>query len=1021
MSDVVDAVEDLAEDTFEFFEDSLEAVWDDIVVPIVEGVLAVFGIEDETIVNVAHISTAIYQDNVEDPVKAAITRAIFEKIAIDDTFFPAYMRQIWRVKGQVRAYYRYAEQGLYIHGLPEFEVTGTDIDFAVVLAALDTDLGTANTILAAYSQFPNPELYYKYDLQSTHTYLPSVNTLTKNDQWGANWSDWVLLVNEITYDMGLDTYNLNVSRVSEDTRFWIEGPNQVTEGDTATFTIRANRTVPVGETVTINFAYSGTAIDGSDYTQIASVVMLASTDNIDVAIVTAEKDIQPITGSTSISFSTAGILNHIGGINVVSVITFTPTSSLAGSILNAAGTASIAFSPQGVLRHFFPSNADEITGTIQAQFSLTGVLTGDLPGTKFVIIVDSITNTNAAFESVSIHTLNQITCFITDDNSLVLTMNDVIVDEGAGTATVVVKLEEAAPSGPFKVDYNFTDITATGISGGVGGDYDNDTGTLNFAGTVGETQNIVIPITSDVADDDYERFEVFLENSDDVDSIDTSRVATVTIIDGTAAPNPSNRIVKETIVKANYTRERSMVVEYHLTADPATDWFYWIYEFSAGTYPGLEPEMSVITGLEVLPVAILRKNKINVDQNKTIPLYITTRVLLQRLGFNIDDMLEALVSNPDIDDIADAYINFSLGPNSVNRIVSKMLYLQWYELTVVNSLLSNTNEYKATFKEGDVNNAVVWTDHTYAAAVVGVKTTEGEYLHEIEQYTESKPSGETSPETGDPINPIITDRSYLKIWYQATATEYDELVIFDLNGFTSIDYGSYHQVSLNKLGDDDFTIPIVWFAFDLLTAEEQLEIYQHVLRFDIYAIQVVHLEWYETGAFAQLFEFVLVVFFVISLGSATSFLVFIQNLAVNYAIGELIIWVAEVTGSEELAALVGIVAAYYFSDTSFFGEEGLPSAEQILQLSTDYADNLALAHTVEAEQIADDIEELEEEAEARENETVEEQAITPEFLAHIQSVRSERRPAIIGMTDYDQIYDYRAIYEQHTSQYEPIQ
>ncbi|MGB1077399.1 MAG: hypothetical protein ACPG05_03755, partial [Bdellovibrionales bacterium] len=56
------------------------------------------------------------------------------------------------------------------------------------------------------------------------------------------------------------------------------------EGENATYKIFCNRTIPSGLTGTINFSYTGTAVDGTDYTQVSSVDMLAGDNEVDLII-----------------------------------------------------------------------------------------------------------------------------------------------------------------------------------------------------------------------------------------------------------------------------------------------------------------------------------------------------------------------------------------------------------------------------------------------------------------------------------------------------------------------------------------------------------------------------------------------------------------------------------------------------------------------------------------------------------------------------------------------------------------
>lgn len=911
MSFVVDFIEDELGLSLGAFGDIVRTVWDEITMPMLEGVFGLFGIEDETIIQVERISSPIFGDNTDDAYKAAIIRAIFGKIKTDTSYFPNYMREVYQVKGMVTAYYKYAKSGQYTHGLPNMEISGTIADYAAIGTALDTDLGTTNTVLTVNTQYPRPELYFKHAMQSTDSYIPSTNLLTYNDPYGTSWSDWTW--DSIVYNEGPDNYTITISRDAAEATFRIYGPDQIEEGETASFIVTCNRTVPAGKTVDIDFVYGGTGVDGVDYTAVASATMLASTNEVTVDIATIE------------------------------------------------------------------------TGTAGKTFSIT---------------IDAIDNTSGAFELVTIGAMDTASCTITDDDTLKLLVQDVVVNEANTTISVDVKLTSAA-SGAFDVDYNFTDITTTG-----GTDYDNTTGTLNFTGSAGEVQTISIDIYADVADDDFETFEVFLENSTDVDSIDIGDVGTIKIVDGTDEPGAGTTSLEVEITKASYAEERSLVVTYHLSSDPATNWFYWIYEFSAGTYSGLNPEWSVISDMEMLPVAILRRNKVSVDDIGN-PEYQSCKNLIRRLKYNVDDFIESIEANPDADmatAVDDAWLNFSMNPLDTNQVLSKMLWLSFYEIIVVNSIISNNNEYKATFEEGDVKNAIVWSDHTHTTDNVGTVATVGEYIHSITDTT-------------------------LTIQHQTASGLYDEIVISTMNSMTSIDYDTYHEIVVNVLGDDNFTIPVSWFVFNQLNAPEQLEVFQYLFRFDITAIVVTELDWYQTPAFFDLFGFILIIVVTIfTLGTATSFIVAIVDLAINYAIGELIIWVAEETGSAELAAVVGIVAAIAWNDTSVFTNGSLFDANKLVDLATEYADDLFQSYAQldsmlgkqEFQKLTEEAKaKLEEEKANRRNGNNEDDgttAIDPKYLAWLRSVDTGQNQAIQAQYDYDTLYNYDTIVGNYVNQ-----
>jgi len=913
VGDVEAAVTDFIEDAWEAVVDIVQIIWDYVCMPILEEIFSWFGIEDETVVSVQKVSTLVFGDNTEDVVHKSIVRAVLKHVKTDTSFFANYMVEIYTATAQMRSYHRYGKSR-YTHGLPEMQIKGGTADHVAIAAALNTDLGGTFTVLSTDSTFPDADRYFQYYLQATpYFYFPYLNTLTFTDPHGVVRTDYSL--DSVVFNSGTNDYSLNISRIAELAIFWITGIESVIEGGSVTYTVHSNRLVPVGESVNINFAYTGTAIDGTDYTSVASVTMLASTDTIDIVIATIE--------------------------NIV----------------------------------------------------VDGVR-------DMIITIDSITNTNAAFEEVAIDTLNSITTAITDDDALMLTIPHVIIGENDTNALINVTLTEATATA-FTVDYSFTNITAV-----AGLDYDNTPGTLNFVGTAGEVQTITVPITPDVADDDNEQFSVELSNCSDA-LVDISYVGVVTIVDGTAdTPLPGTAIVTGVITRPNYIAERTLILRYHESSAPASEWFFWLYEYSALTYANLEPTLSLITNLEMLPVAILRKDKVSINSDKTTPEYKTTKQLTNKLALNLDDMIDNIEANPDIAVIDDVYINFAVCTNSTNHLVSRVIYMSFYELIVTNGLTSNTNEYSISFTEQDINNAIVWTDQEYISAIVGVIAEVGVFTHSVSTVIESIPD-----EFGVPQDTTVKT---LVLQHQISATEYDEIRIKNLNGMAAIAYGAHHNIAFNTLGDDDFTLPISWFVVQDFKPEEFLELYQHMLRLDFYAIQVTELEWYETSAFTTLFKFVLIAITVFSLFTAAGPLTALYNLLVSYAVMEVVIYVAELTGNAEFAALVAIVAMIVLSNTGVVDMTNMTTAEQLLSYSTNFANNLAASYTVLGEELAQDLQNLNEEADARLEEIREageglDQTVDPTFMAALNSVEMTRFPAIQLQYEFDQVYDFDAL------------
>ena len=104
-------------------------------------------------------------------------------------------------------------------------------------------------------------------------------------------------------------------------------------------------------------------------------------------------------------------------------------------------------------------------------------------------------------------------------------VEDVTINEDLGTANFLVTHTGNGTNGPFTVNYQTADITAT-----AGNDYILSSGTLNFNGTVGDTETITISILDDTLIEGPENFRIeFVSSSDS--SVDFSDTATITIID----------------------------------------------------------------------------------------------------------------------------------------------------------------------------------------------------------------------------------------------------------------------------------------------------------------------------------------------------------------------------------------------------------------------------------------------------------------------------------------------------------
>ena len=160
---------------------------------------------------------------------------------------------------------------------------------------------------------------------------------------------------------------------------------------------------------------------------------------------------------------------------------------------------------------------------------------------------------------MSVDSSNTATISITDNEyQVALTMEDVSVNENAGTATVSVRLDTAVP-GAFSVVASTAPGTATAP-----GDYTAiPSQTLSFAGTfAGETLSFTVPITDDTTPEFTETLTV---------SLSTLQVPTDTATTaGTLRPVSATITIMDNDIN---TRGINLNLLFPVTVDGKT-WFY---------------------------------------------------------------------------------------------------------------------------------------------------------------------------------------------------------------------------------------------------------------------------------------------------------------------------------------------------------------------------------------------------------------------------------------------------------------
>lgn len=668
-----------------------------------------------------------------------------------------------------------------------------------------------------------------------------------------------------------------------------------------------------------------------------------------------------------------------------------PAGETATLTLSYGGTA------VGGVDYTAVATVDILGGTQETVFYITTIENASAESNRTLeVAVTGMDNTLQLFEAVLITPIeDSVTTTIVDDDSLILTMSNVRVSESATSVTIPVKLEAATTA--FTVDFALSNITAL-----KGVDYEDISGTLSFAGTAGEVQNIVIGITADLVDDDYEQFLVSLENSSNL-SVDISQTSTVTIVDSTDNKYPPSNVTDVVVFsKPDYVIEKTLMVKYHETSEPESEWYMWHYPYSLGTYPQLNETADRMSNLDMLPTIALRNDKVNVNNNKTSKEYKSTKRLLNFMGMKLDDLMDSITSNPDIGAVDDAFIYFGISPLDESPAISKMLYVMWEEIIVKYGIYSNTGKYHASYNVGEmVKNSVVWTSHS----ILDVPSMGG-----------------ISPDVGEYNHGIVGTALFVRYGLNSATTRVIRVDNLSSLSMVSaiIDGERYDKAVPNVMSDEDFTIPVSWFVLNKLSPKEALQVFPYMTRIEFYAATLVEIAWYKTDGFKialRIIQVVLTIFFWYIGGGTWAELAY--ELIVGYAIGEFIALgidaILKMTGNKDIALAVGLIAAIAFSANGSFNID-FTDPVKLLEISTMFANNVARVYMAVNKDLVSEMQEYDEAFEERQEEIdaanrLLDTGVNAEYMAHLNSVDTNIDMAITAQYNFSYIYNYDSLVE----------
>ncbi|GAA0718947.1 hypothetical protein GCM10009430_17680 [Aquimarina litoralis] len=349
---------------------------------------------------------------------------------------------------------------------------------------------------------------------------PSVGSVTLSDAQG---------IGTITDD---DDANISINDIS------------VNEAaGTATFTVTHSGGGNISGGFTIEYATANnTAVSPGDFTGTGSpnpTLSFSGTSGETETIVV------PIINDIDVEGTETYFINLISSSN--SLVTITDNQGL-GTIIDDEAPFIITDTVTDNTCSGIFVDSGSVTGQYSNNETITYTLCPDTPGSSIVLnftsfdvedgfdflqvyegtttttLIDTYDNGNIPTSIVSTDPSGCLTFIFDSDGSVTgngwqatiscsssssfVTVNNVTVNENAGTATFTATHTGANVPGGFSVSYTTLDDTAYADS-----DFVNTTGTLNFSGTSGEVQTITVPIINNIFGENTETFFVNLSNS----------------------------------------------------------------------------------------------------------------------------------------------------------------------------------------------------------------------------------------------------------------------------------------------------------------------------------------------------------------------------------------------------------------------------------------------------------------------------------------------------------------------------
>ncbi|MDF4202041.1 Calx-beta domain-containing protein [Maribacter sp. SA7] len=297
------------------------------------------------------------------------------------------------------------------------------------------------------------------------------------------------------------------------------------------FTVDVDKINATGAPIEIEYAVSGTADEGDDFTALSGTVTIEEGESTGTITLTPINDTDIETNETVILTLVDGPDYTVGGPDSATVVIVSDDTNVA-QITASDGTAAESSGANSTGEFTVSLSAPNNTsGPIIVNYNITGTADNDvdfdeinenavsIPVNEQEVEIEILPINDAIQEGTEtvIITLTAGTGYILgaaatraatveidDNDQATLTISDESLNEDDADGEMVFDVElDLEVVGGTTVTYSFTDDTAT-----EGEDYTGTNGSLTFVGDAGEIQQITVPITNDAILENTEIFTV---------------------------------------------------------------------------------------------------------------------------------------------------------------------------------------------------------------------------------------------------------------------------------------------------------------------------------------------------------------------------------------------------------------------------------------------------------------------------------------------------------------------------------